>query len=72
MFAEFVLGHILSDESEAKVKLITQINTAYRVWKHRCITTSEFDFLYDQDEETLVRLLSDTQAVEQFTNGPRW
>lgn len=71
MFAELLLGSILSDEAESKVKLITSINEAYQTWKKRPITPKEFDFLYDQTEETLVRLLADTREA-QYTNGPRW
>lgn len=71
MFAELLIGSILTDESKAKVNLITQINAAYRVWKKRCITPKEFDFLYDQDEHTLSKLLSDTRAASGQAE-PTW
>jgi hypothetical protein len=63
MFAELLLGSILSDESLAKVSLITKINESYKSWKKRRITPQEFDFLYDQDRDILEKLLFDTQSA---------
>lgn len=47
----------LSEENKTKVCIITDMNKAQKLLLGRNMNTVEFDYLYDQDQETLNTIL---------------